>query len=117
MSLIVCPYCRGQKFNRHDKPEEITVEFWEKLAGPLNLCLLCKGHGKIGQEAFNAVGELGIVFLKTKTEPRKVLASCTTKGCRAWLDVTIFFSDRIHAREGISAQCSAGHAMVLELIP
>ncbi len=112
MSLLVCPYCRGTKFNRHDRPPEISAEFWEKQVGPLNLCILCKGHGKIGQGAFNEAGEVGVVFLKA-INPDRILVSCTAKGCRLWHDATAFF----RGRRTISVVCPAGHALELEVAP
>ena len=114
MSLLVCPYCRGGKFNRHDKPAEISAEFWDRQCGPLNLCLLCKGHGKIGQGLFNESGETGVVFLKTVTTPPKVLVSCPAKGCRKWADATPFFSPGPEARLS-TVRCPDGHAMELEV--
>lgn len=109
--MIVCPYCKGEKFNRHDPPPGMRAIRWEELVGPLRTCLLCKGSGKIAQEIFNrsAIGDLtGVVFCSTLDG--KKWASCMEPGCRCWLDVTPFFGTQERGiRVGdFVAKCASG---------
>jgi uncharacterized protein YbaR (Trm112 family) len=116
VSLLVCPYCRGAKYNRHEKPPEITQAFWDKTVGPLGLCLLCKGHGKVGQSLFNEAGETGVFFLKA-IDPPRILASCMEGRCRKWADATKFFDPEGMKAKHAIIRCPSGHEMEFELCP
>lgn len=116
--MIVCPYCKGGRFNRHDAPPGMSSEGWERITGPLGECALCKGAGKLSQDAFNAALVVdGTALLFASTKDGRSWFGCPRDGCRLWLDATVIFGrgERgIHV-DDFRLRCPAGHETLIEI--
>ena len=125
--LTPCPYCKGTKKFRHERPANVSDRWWFKMVGQAFTCPLCRGSGVADRPLDSLVIDSGLIFIKTLDN--LVQVGCPDPSCKLWIDCTEAFSSRDSSNEvglgkrwnvptgDFTAKCMAGHDLTITITP
>jgi hypothetical protein len=129
---VPCPYCKGTKKFRHERPANVSDKWWFNMVGQAFRCALCKGAGVIDRPMDHLIVDTGLIFIKTLDN--RVMVGCPDGTCQKWVDATDAFNkprQQRHVGLEITPQqkmasvpqrkfegrCPNGHDVVIEIAP
>jgi len=129
---VPCPYCKGTKKFRHERPANVSDKWWFNMVGQLYSCPLCKGDGFLERPMDHLIVDTGLLFIKTLDQ--RVMVGCTEGNCTKWVDATDAFQrpeaprhvgiDIVPRQKSANVpikkfegKCPNGHDIVIEITP
>lgn len=128
---IPCPYCKGTKKFRHERPANVSDRWWFSMTGQAGRCALCKGAGVLDRPMDSLVLDTGLIFIKTLEG--RVMVGCPDGSCNKWVDATDAFTGKASSHVGLdvvpqpkvasvpvrsfTGKCSNGHDITIDITP